>query len=76
MERACHLFDEVIVGSLNQYCQKNRPFLWPNAWELIQQSTGHLPNLQIDGCDGLIVDYARQVGGQVIIRGLRAVSDF
>lgn len=75
MERACHLFDEVIVAVSTNIAKKST-FSVAERMELIQQSTGHLPNLRIDGCDGLIVDYARQVGGQVIIRGLRAVSDF
>jgi len=75
MERAAHLFDEVIVA-VSTNIAKKCTFSVEERQEMIRQSTQHLPNLKIDGCDGLIVDYARQVQGNVIIRGLRAVSDF
>lgn len=74
MERAVQLFDEVIVA-VSTNIAKHCTFSLEERQELIRESTQHLP-LRIESCDGLIVDYARRVKGQVIIRGLRAVSDF
>jgi pantetheine-phosphate adenylyltransferase len=43
---------------------------------LLEQITAGMPNVKIDCFDGLLVEYARQVGASAIFRGLRAVSDF
>jgi len=42
----------------------------------IRQATGHLPGVEVGSFDGLTVDYARHCGAEVILRGLRAMSDF
>ena len=44
--------------------------------ELISEVTEHLPHIKVDAFNGLLVDYASTVGADVIVRGLRAVSDF
>ncbi|OGS69622.1 MAG: pantetheine-phosphate adenylyltransferase, partial [Firmicutes bacterium RBG_13_65_8] len=44
--------------------------------EMLRESTAHLSNVTVDSSDGLLVDYAGKVGAQVIVKGLRAVSDF
>lgn len=44
--------------------------------ELIRKVTKHIPNVEIDSFHGLLVDYAKSVNANVILRGLRAVSDF
>lgn len=74
MERAVQLFEQVIVV-VSTNIAKHCTFSLEERQEMIRQSTHHL-SLRIENYDGLIVDYARQVGAQVIIRGLRAVSDF
>jgi len=44
--------------------------------DLLKQITDDVPNVKVDSFDGLLVDYAQQVGASAIFRGLRAVSDF
>jgi pantetheine-phosphate adenylyltransferase len=43
---------------------------------LVVQSIQELPNVRVDSFDGLLVDYVEKAGGQAVIRGLRAISDF
>ncbi|MBF2052631.1 MAG: pantetheine-phosphate adenylyltransferase [Candidatus Sericytochromatia bacterium] len=75
MQRACKLFDEVLVV-VSQNIAKRCTFTAEERVEMIQQSTHHLPNLQVMINDGLIAECARKQHAQAIIRGLRAVSDF
>lgn len=75
MERASELFDELIVAVSNNIA-KNSAFSVEERLDMIRQSTGHLPKLRLECCSSLIADFARQQQAQVIIRGLRAVSDF
>jgi pantetheine-phosphate adenylyltransferase len=44
--------------------------------EFIRRSTAHLPGVRVDSFSGLLVDYMKQVGANVVIRGMRALSDF
>jgi pantetheine-phosphate adenylyltransferase len=44
--------------------------------ELLREITAGIPNIKVDRFDGLLVDYAKQVGASAIFRGIRAVSDF
>lgn len=73
--RAARLFDEVVVGVANS--PSKRPlFDLAERVLLAQQVTAHLPNVQVVGFSGLLVDFAREQQANVLIRGLRAVSDF
>ena len=49
---------------------------WRNASGLARQVLGGVANVEIESFDGLLVEFARERGAQVILRGLRAVSDF
>jgi len=75
MERAANLFDEVVVAVLKNP-NKNPLFSVEERIEILREVTGHLPNVQIDSFDGLLIDYARQQEAKAVVRGLRAVSDF
>ncbi len=75
MERACDIFEQVIVA-VSQNVAKHCTFTALERQALILESTSHLPNLRVELSEKLVVDYARQVSGNVIVRGLRAVSDF
>lgn len=75
VERASQLFDEVVVAILVNPDKKGL-FNQDERKALIQAATAHLPNVQVDAFSGLTADYARQLNAQVLIRGLRAVSDF
>ena len=56
--------------------EKRRYFLLMNGSNLVKAVTPEFPNVQVIGFDNLLVDCARQQGANVILRGLRAVSDF
>jgi pantetheine-phosphate adenylyltransferase len=75
IERGCQLFDQVIVVVFRNP-NKSPLFSVPQRLEQIRQSTQHLSNLEIDSFAGLTVTYARLRNARVLLRGLRAVSDF
>jgi len=75
IERAVPIFDEIIVAVLNN-SSKQPLFSVQERMELIADVTSHLPQIKVDSFDGLLVDYAAEVGATAIVRGLRAVSDF
>jgi pantetheine-phosphate adenylyltransferase len=75
IERGAKIFDEVIVAVFNN--QSKAPlFSVEERMELIKESTRHIPNVTVDSSAGLLIEYADQKNAQVILRGLRAVSDF
>lgn len=75
IRRASLLFDKVIV-SVAENLEKTPLFSVSERKEMIQRSLDGLENVQVDDFSGLLVDYARRLGAQAVIRGLRAVSDF
>ncbi|ASI35838.1 MULTISPECIES: pantetheine-phosphate adenylyltransferase [unclassified Exiguobacterium] len=75
IERAAPIFDEIIVAVLNN-SSKQPLFSVKERMELISEVTEHLPHIKVDSFNGLLVDYAAEVGATAIVRGLRAVSDF
>lgn len=74
-ERACKLFDQVIIAVANDN-YKNNFFSLSERMTMLKESTQHLRNAQVQSFTGLLADYARDVGAQAVIRGLRAISDF
>src|ERR1700722_19699383 len=75
IQRATKLFDRVIVAvALND--SKNPLFSQVERLDLVKGCVAHLPNVEADSFDGLLVNYAEKRSAQAIIRGLRAVSDF
>ena len=75
IERAAKLFDQVIVAIASND-GKNPLFSLSERRDLVGRSVGLLKNVETDTFDGLLVDYVERRSGQVILRGLRAVSDF
>ncbi|MFT5298768.1 MAG: pantetheine-phosphate adenylyltransferase [Colwellia sp.] len=75
IERASHLFSEVIVGVAASPSKKPR-FDLAQRVAMIEEVSQHLPNVTVVGFSGLLVDFAEQNNAKVLIRGLRAVSDF
>jgi pantetheine-phosphate adenylyltransferase len=73
--RASRLYDEVIVAVLINK-SKSSLFTVDERIELLTQCTADYPNVKIDSFHGLLVDFCRDRGIQVIVKGLRAVSDF
>jgi len=73
--RASALFDRVIVLiSIN--VSKKTAFTLAEREALTRKAVAHLPNVEVDSFDGLLVDYVRRRQANVIVRGLRAMSDF
>lgn len=73
--RAAAIFDTVILAVYDRPL-KNLLFSTAERVELVREAVAELPNVRVDTYSELTVDYARRVGAKVIIRGLRAVTDF
>ena len=75
LKTASEIFDKVIVAVLNN--PKKHGFLSVDERVmLIKESTKDLCNIEVDSFEGLTVEYAKLKGANILIRGLRAVSDF
>jgi pantetheine-phosphate adenylyltransferase len=75
VQRAAKLFDRVIVAVAKNE-GKNPLFTLDERLALVKDSITHLPNVEADTFEGLLVEYVVQKKAQAIVRGLRAVSDF
>ncbi|WP_221564067.1 pantetheine-phosphate adenylyltransferase [Alkalihalobacillus sp. TS-13] len=75
ISRGASVFDEVIVVVAHNQ-SKQSLFTVEERMDLIKETTNEIPNIKVDWCDGLLMDYVRTTGAKVILRGLRAVSDF
>src|SRR5690625_2709708 len=75
VRRAANLFDRVVVGVA--YSRAKKPFFTvEERVEIAQEVLGHYPNVEVKSFAGLLKDFAREQDARVIVRGLRAVSDF
>jgi pantetheine-phosphate adenylyltransferase len=75
LKRSLDIFDKVIVAVI-RHPQKTHLFSLEERVWMLEEATKNLKNVQVKSFDGLLVDYARAKNIRVIIRGLRAVSDF
>ncbi|MEG0570269.1 MAG: pantetheine-phosphate adenylyltransferase [Oscillospiraceae bacterium] len=76
IRRASKLFDEVIILVSVNMAKTNYSFSLEERVELIRLCTDKLPNIKIDIVTELLADYVKRVGATVIVKGLRAVTDF
>ena len=77
IERGVRMFDKLVVGvAYNTSPGKQPLFQVEERLELARSVLGHLDNVKICGFDSLLVNFAESIGARVIVRGLRAVSDF
>jgi pantetheine-phosphate adenylyltransferase len=75
ISRASALYDEVVVAvGLN--ISKKRMFTFEERAEMLREAVAPYPNVSVDSFDGLIVDFCKAHDIQVIVKGLRAISDF
>ncbi|MBQ9954004.1 MAG: pantetheine-phosphate adenylyltransferase [Eggerthellaceae bacterium] len=75
ISRAAQLVDEIIVAVA--VSDKKKPlFSLEERCELVRQATAHLPNVRVEPFDGLLVDFARKMDAEILIKGLRAITDF
>ena len=73
--RAARMFETVLVA-VAPNSTKTPLFTLAERVEMIQMACAHLPNVSVDAFEGLLVEYAVRHGASVIVKGLRAVSDF
>lgn len=76
LSRACRLFDRVIVAVSVDNSAKQPAFDAETRVSLVRENLDSQVNATVEAFDGLLVDYAREKGASVLVRGLRAVSDF
>jgi len=76
VRRASGIFDQVVVGVATTGGSKEPYFSLSERVALAEQALESYPNTSVRGFDGLLVEFARQQNAKVILRGLRAVSDF
>lgn len=75
IERSSQIVDELVVGVLNNSA-KNSLFSLEERVSMIKEMTASMQNVTVASFDGLLVDYMRDIGATIIVRGLRAVTDF
>ena len=75
MTRACNIVDELILGVLRNKA-KMPLFSVEERVKMLEEVTCNLPNVRIIPFEGLLVDFAKELDAKVVIRGLRAITDF
>lgn len=76
IERAAKMYDRLIVGVLENPEKKNALFSIEERVELISKSVTHIKNIEVEAFNGLTISYLKKKNAKIIVRGLRAVSDF
>ena len=75
MNRACSMFDEIIIA-VAKSASKKPMFSFEQRIAMIEATTKEFPKIKVVGFEGLLVDLSDKLDANIIIRGLRAVSDF
>ena len=75
IQRGSRFFDRIVIGILLNL-EKSPLFTVPERVSIAREVFREWPNVEVDTFDGLLVEYVRRKQGSVIVRGLRAVSDF
>ncbi len=75
IRRACHMFDELIVAVAQSHAKKPM-FSSEQRIEMVQAATKDLPQVKVIGFESLLVDLSDKLDANIIVRGLRAISDF
>ena len=75
IERGSRLVDRLVVAILRNE-EKRTLFTVDERIEMLREVTHNLPNVEVDSFNGLLVDFASQMGATLILRGIRAISDY
>ncbi len=75
IKRSAVMFDEVIIGVLNN-TSKTPLFSLEERVNMLKDTVSELPNVSVEAFNGLLVDFVKQKNTNIIIRGLRALTDF
>lgn len=76
IERASRLLDELVVSVTTGSVKKEPLFDAEERIAFVEQSVVHLDNVRVEGFNSLITEHARDLGASVLVKGLRAISDF
>ena len=76
IRRTSKIFDQVIVCVMNNANKPNPMFTVEEKMDMVRRAVSRYPNVTVDCSSGLLAEYARQYEGAVIVKGLRAASDF
>ena len=76
IERGSKIFDLLVVAVLRNPDKKDPLFTIGERVEMLREVTRHCPNVEVESFEGLLVDYAVRRQARVILRGLRAISDY
>ena len=75
IERASELFSDVIVG-IGKHATRTPLFSVEERVDLVSRVSAHLPNVVVESFDGLLIQFCKHKNARVIVRGLRAATDF
>jgi pantetheine-phosphate adenylyltransferase len=75
IERAGNVFDQVIIA-VGRHPTKKAFFSFQERMDLLAEVTKPFSNVRVDSFDGLLIQYCQSIGARLIVRGLRAVTDF
>jgi len=76
IRRASRIFDRVVVCVMFNSTKTSPMFSVEERVDMVRRAVGKYPNVMVDCSDGLLAEYARQFEGAVVVKGLRAASDF
>lgn len=76
IRRTSKIFDRVVVCIMHNAMKPNPMFTVEEKVDMCRRATERYPNVTVDWSDGLLAEYAKQYSGAVIVKGLRAASDF
>lgn len=75
IERSSKIVDKLIVGVLNNN-SKTPLFSATERVNMLKEVTSHIPNVEVQAFSGLLVDFAKKNDACIVVRGLRAITDF
>ena len=76
IERAVNIFDKLLIGVASDSSSKKSLFKISKRVDMLKKTVKHLPNVEVERFEGLAVNYVEKKGINVIVRGLRMISDF
>jgi len=76
IRRTSRIFDKVIVCVMYNAAKTSPMFTVEEKVEMVKKAVSRFPNVEVDWSDGLLAEYAKKYEGAVIVKGLRAASDF
>lgn len=76
MRRAARIYDKLTIAVLNNPLKSSAMFTADERVAMIREALGDRPNIVVDSFEGLLAEYTKAVDATVIVKGLRAISDF